>query len=325
MNRIETHNMMKGQRTRVRITSTVRQAIEEEVRRDPRAPAWQISGKVRQRLDRRNIKDLVPEERALQNIAKGVREKLALGSYDDDDLWSPRLSGQETPIEALADLLVVWKVSMAIDERFTIRKAKWASSLRFAVRASSVEPITWSEAEDLWEWSRLYAQCEYAEVDTLGLDAELAFQPWASPLHQWQYEQAVNSGVVPPSARDNPWNPSDFLTDIFYPDAEHLMKEVDQEIDFSAEWYPVAKYVLIYWLKEISGKIPRWHPVYLDELTGEDEKSWNAMEVQLAKEVVAKAKELERFVATESKHDPDGYVPWEPTETLKAVGLLEAG
>ena len=34
-------------------------------------------------------------------------------------------------------------------------------------------------------------------MNTEDLDAELAFQPWKTPLHKWEFEQAVQTNAVP--------------------------------------------------------------------------------------------------------------------------------
>ena len=314
-------------RTRTTITPAVRKAIEEEALKDPKAPAWRLVQVVRSRLDRMDIEDSLPVERSIQKIAKAVRDKPGPPA-SDVDIWSPRVSGRDTPAEALADLLMVWRISKAKDVRFTITKARWASNLRYAIRASSIGPITWSEAEELLYWSELYAGREYAGevtgkwINTSDLDAELAYQPWVSPLHRWQYEQAVKLGAAPPSGREDGWN----LSDGFYDVAGDLMKKVDDESGTTeAESYPEARAVVTFWLRAISSKIQRWNAAYWDDLWGEDGKSWWEMGKHLTEEVVAKARQLEQHIPAPSEPGDDGDVVWEPSETLKDVGLLEAG
>ena len=311
-------------RTRTEVTPIVRQAIEEEALNGPKSPAWILDRKVQRRLKKRKVEDPLPRERAIQTIAREARTE---SSYLEN-IWSPAQSGDETPPEALGDLLEVWKVCFFKGVRFTVRKARVVSRVRGAVRNSSDGAGAWSRSEELLEWSELYAGREYAAMktgqplDTLDLDAELAFQPWLSPLHRWQYEQAVGSGAVPPSGRKDGWDTSDF----FYDEAINLLKEVEKGSDIrEAEWYPEARAVVIFWLRAISSKIQRWNAAYWDDLLGEDMVSWREMARHLTEEVVAKARQLEPHAPAPSEPDTDGNMVWEPSETLKKVGLREAG
>ncbi len=299
----------------------MRQAIEEEALNDPRSPAWILKRKAQHHLEGKKIPDPLPRERAIQTIAREARTE---SSYLEN-IWSPAQSGDETPPEALDDLLGVWKVCIAKDVRFTVRKARMVSRVRGAVRNSSDGAGAWSRWEELLEWSELYAGREYAAmktgqpVNTLDLDAELAFQPWLSPLHRWQYEQAVRSGAVPPSGRNDGWDTSDF----FYDEAINLLKAADEGSDIlETVWYPEARAVVIFWLRAISSKIQRWNAAYWDDLSGEDKVSWGEMGRHLTNEVVAKARQLERHIPMPSEPDTNGYLVWEPSETLKDVGLL---
>ena len=308
-------------RTRTEVTPIVRQSIEEEALNGPRAPAWVLRRKVQRRLKKKIVPDQMPRERAIQAIARAARRE----SSHLEDCWSPAHSGDQNPPEALPDLLGVWKVSIAKDVRFTVRKARWVSKLRPAVRHSSHEAGVWSRWEELLEWSELYAGREYAAmktgqpVNTLDLDAELAFQPWISPLNRWLYEQAVRSGVVPPSGRKDGWDTSDF----FYDEAIKLLKEAEEGSDIrEADWYPEARAVIIFWLRAISSKIKRWNAASWDDLLGEDGKSWWEMGQRLTKEVVEKARQLERHIPAPSEPDTSGYLVWEPSETLKDVAIL---
>ena len=311
-------------RTRTTIKPEVRQVIEEEALKDRKAPAWRLLQVVQRRLDKMGIEENVPGERSVQKIAKKARDKTG-PTASDADIWSPGVSGRETPAEALADLLVVWNISKSKDIRFTIPKARWASNLRCAIRASYAGPITWPEAEDLLYWSELYAAREYAAVltgqpmNTLDLDAELAYQPWKSPLHRWRYEQAVKSNAVPLSGKHDGWDTSGF----FYEAASESMRGSDEGSDIrEADWYPEARDVVIFWLREISNKIQRWNAAYWDDLSGEDKVSWEEMGKHLTEKVVAKARQLEQHIPAPSEPDTGGYVVWEPTETLEKVGLL---
>ena len=87
-------------------------------------------------------------------------------------------------------------------------------------------------------------------------------------------------------------------------------------------WHPEARAIVIFWLREISNKIPRWNAAERDDLWGDDQKSWSEMGRHLTKEVVAKARQLDQHIPTPSEPDTDGSVVWEPSETLKEVGLL---
>ncbi|MCZ6580024.1 MAG: hypothetical protein O6840_00145 [Nitrospirae bacterium] len=310
-------------RSRTSVSPLVRQAIEEEALRDPSATSAELIREVRKRLDRRNIETTLPKERAVQKIAKKARESVVANS--PDELWSPLISGKETPSEAFADLLVLNMVSKMKDARFTVRRARWGSSLRSVFRNSCVGAIKWSEAEELLRWAELYAGREYAgevtgiPVNTLDLDAELAYRPWIAPLNRWLYEQAVRSGAVPPSGRNDGWDTSDF----FYDEAIKLLEEAEEGSDIrEADWYPEARAVVIFWLREISSKIPRWNAADWDDLSGDDKVSWEEMGQRLTKEVVAKARQLDQHIPTPSEPDTGGGVVWEPSETLEEVGLL---
>lgn len=308
-------------RTRTEVTPIVRQSIEEEALNAPRSPAWILDRKVQRRLKKKNVEDPLPRERAIQTIAREARRE----SNYLENIWSPAHGGDETPPEALSDLLAVWKVCIAKDVRFTVRKARVVSRLRGAVPNSSDGAGAWSRSEELLEWSELYAGREYAAMktgqplNTLDLDAELAFQPWLSLLHRWQYEQAVGSGAVPPSGRKDGWDTADF----FYDEAINLLKAADEGSDIlETVWYPEARAVVIFWLRTISSKIQRWNAAYWDDLSGEDKVSWGEMGRHLTNEVVAKARQLERHIPAPSEPDTNGYLVWEPSETLKEVGLL---
>lgn len=302
--------------TRIRVTDIVGQLIDEEAIRDPRATAKRILVKVRGRLDRVNNDDPLPDERSIQKRANTARKL----NPDAANLWGLNMSGKETPAEALPDLLQVWLVAKAADVPFTIRLAQWVSALRFAVRGSPLRPINWSEAEELLEWSHLYAQREYASertghpMITLDLDAELAYSPRISALHRWLYEQAIKFDLAPPSGRDSDWETDPFSPD--YWQVKSLMEQVDRECG-GQDWYPQAISVTRFWLGEIT-ESSHWQAVFEDMPTDQRRKSWDKMAMQLTKEVVAKAKELAQL---ENRDELDSYLSWEPTETLEAVGL----
>ena len=104
------------------------------------------------------------------------------------------------------------------------------------------------------------------------------------------------------------------------------MKEAEEGSAIrEANWYPEARAVLIFWLRDISKKITCWNAAYWDDLLSEDGKSWWEMGQRLTKEVVAKARQLEQHIPAPSESDTGEYVAWEPSETLKKVGLIEAG
>ena len=310
--------------TRIRVTDIVGQLIDEEAIRDPRATAKQILLKVRGRLNRVNNDDPLPDERSIQKRGNRAR---ALNP-DAANLWSLNMSGKQTPAEALPDLLQVWHVAKTADVPFTLRPAQWAAAIRFQVRGSSLGPIKWSDAEKLLEWSYWYAEREYTSekngdpINTADLDAELAFQPEVSSLHQWWYGQAIRLKVIPPSSAFAGWELSPFSP--IYEDARHFLSQVDQDCDIKG-WYPVGLSVTKFWLKEIAENSPRWQLVFSSRVNSADQKSWNEMGVQLAKEVMQKAKEVNQLGARESENKSDGDLSWEPRETLIAAGLSKVG
>lgn len=309
---------------RTYVDNLVRSYIVEEARADNHATAARLAAQVRRRLRRKGMDKPLPKERTIQSIAKSAR----LAEPSIDDPWSPSVYDSRIPSDATLDLLAVWKASLIKDQGFSIRMAIRAARIRFAFKpASPQDLLPWSDLERILYCSGLYADREKSAehdqkpINTADLDAELAFQPWRSSVHRWQYDQAVATKVIPPSGWHDGWD----TEDLFFEEARSLVGEVIGREEYW--WLPEAMGVISFWLKEFSGRLPQWRPVFWDMLESEDWKSWKTMGRGLAKEVISWAKELDQ---SESKRrsafdfrDEDPREPWEPKETIKEVALIE--
>ena len=310
--------------SRTSVDNLVRGYIAEEARADYHATAARLAAQVRRRLRRKGMDKPLPKERTIQSIARSAR--LALPSIDDP--WSPSVNDSRIPSDATSDLLAVWKASLIKDQRFSIRTAIWAARVRFAFKPTSPQDLLpWSDLERILYCSSLYADREKSAeqdqkpINTADLDAELAFQPWRSSVHRWQYDQAVATKVIPPSGWHDGWD----TEDLFFEEARSLVEEVIGREEYW--WLPEAMGVITFWLKEFSGRLPQWRPVFWDMLGSEGRKSWKTMGLRLAEEVISWAKELDQSEpnrrSTFDFRDEARREPWQPKETLKEVASIE--
>lgn len=203
---------------RTSVDDLVRGYIAEEARADNHATAAGLAAHVRRRLRRKGMDKPLPKERTIQSIAKSAR--LAVGSIDGP--WSPSVNDSRIPSDATLDLLAVWKASLIEDQGFSIRTAIWAARVRFAFKpASPQDPLPWPDLQRILYCSGLYADREKSAehdqnpINTADLDAELAFQPWRSSVHRWQYDQAVATKVIPPSGWHDGWDTEDLFFPVF--------------------------------------------------------------------------------------------------------------
>ena len=295
-------------RTRTEIDPLVRAFIEEEARADEKAKAKIIWGRVNRRLKQERLDFPLPKVRAIQVIAKNAR---AVPGPSLDDPWHLGLQLSQIQLEANGDLLAVWKLSNLLGLRFTIRQAIWVSKLRATLQGES--------PRHLLIWSRIYSRRESATVrgqlpDTRDLDAELAYRPWKSNLHQWEYDQAVLSGVIS-SPNTEPRNGilSVFLSHYILEDefirlAREFLKVGSDYQDDEKSWWPHAESAMIYWLREVSRLDETWSP-YLEpdfETVEPEERQdwqdewesardlWEDLGERLAEVIITKAKELDQ-------------------------------
>ena len=309
--------------SRASVDDLVRGYIAEEARADNHATAARLAAQVQRRLRRRGMDNPLPKERTIQSIAKSAR--LAVPSTNDP--WSPSVNDSRIPSDATLDLLAVWKASLIKDQGFSIRTAIWAARVRFAFKPAPPQPLEWSDVERILYCSGLYvdreksAEHDLKPINTADLDAELAFQPWRSSVHRWQYDQAVATKVIPPSGWHDGWD----TEDLFFEEARSLVEEVIGREEYW--WLPEAMSVITFWLKEFSGRLPQWRPVFWDMLESDGRKSWKTMGLGLAQEVISWAKELDQSEPNRRSafdfRDDDPREAWEPKETMQELALIK--
>lgn len=321
-------------RTRTQIAPEVRSQIVEEARAYPQATAKSIAALVKSQLREKNISKPVPKARAIQVIAKSAR---AEPGYTPNDPWNLGFISSDIPADATGDILAVWRLRLQQGRRLTIRQAKWVARLRSALPAAAPEALL--------VLSTLYERRERTvgrpqPLNTVDLDAELAFQVWKSPLHDWEYQQAVLTGAVPGhgpigsevmSLFDLQMYP--ILDEFFSCHARQFLREVGGDGVDQQPWWPQAESVMAFWLRVISTRVKKWELV--DDLTPEELgadvwKEWQAMGQRLAELVIAKARELAsggRAVEIMSEKEGGYYSrqSWRPAELLKEIGYYEEG
>ena len=131
----------------------------------------------------------VPERDTLLKMISSVRRPTSL-----EEPWSLGVSPPEIPHEATGDLLAVYKFCLAADWKFSIREARWVARLRSALPGGN--PALLLEYAVLYSRRERAAQKSRRPVDTSDLDTEIAFQPWASDLNAWEFDQALQLKAV---------------------------------------------------------------------------------------------------------------------------------
>ena len=306
---------MTTKRTRTRVDPLVRRFIEQESRANRTATAHGIRARVQRLLKRHGFDLPLPKDRTIQVIAKKVRE---VPGRTADDLWSLGVRDRQIRPEHNGDLLAAWKVSLIKGAPLTIRQARWVSRLRSVLRGGSTE--------DLLRWATVYegyersAELAGQHLDTIDLDAELAFKVWKSPNHQWEYDQAVLSGEVPASRRESEeaW----MLEDFFFAEARDFLLQVAGAQTKEPSWWSYAEAVVCFWLRAISAKVGRWDMldrISLEELGEQDREEWNSMGLRLAELVKAKAQESGMALSVEHPSTSD-IANWKPAEVLQEIG-----
>ncbi|MDO8635517.1 MAG: hypothetical protein Q7R34_04615, partial [Dehalococcoidia bacterium] len=157
------------------------------------------------------------------------------------------------------------------------------------------------------------------------LDAELAFQRSKSQMHEWEYSQAVRTGVVPlsenrvkpryinevPKALERAFLPSGLnlppglSPGFFQGEAKRFLREVGGTEADKQTWWPHVAGIVTYWLRWISSNVEKWNLIdqYLrkdgDKLVDIDIDTddiwvqWEYMGLRLATLVINRALDIE--------------------------------
>ncbi|MDP6494195.1 MAG: hypothetical protein QGI09_01975 [Dehalococcoidia bacterium] len=311
---------MTTRRTRTRIEPPVRQYIEQEARADRSATAGEIRARIQRRLRRNKLDLLLPKDRTIQVIAKRAR---GFTGPTPDDPWSLGVRDPEIRAEYTGGLLAMWRVSLIKGVPLTIRQARWASWLRPALPAASIEDLLrWASVYERYERS---AEIEGQHLDTTNLDAELAFKSWKSPLNRWAYQQAVLTDQISESPRERyeAWQMEDF----FLAEAQDFLEQAAGDHTVRPGWWEHAEAVVCFWLRRIRATTDRWamlDQISPEELSKEVQREWQEMGVHLARLVIEKARALEEADAPNAGASislvPAGQPNWMPTEVLKEIG-----
>ena len=298
-------------RRRTTIALPVKTLLEEEARDDRKASATEIATRVRRKLRLRELDFPLPGARAVQVIAKNARQPAVL---TPEDQWNLGVSESSISPDAIADLLEVWKVSIRMGRRFTIRQAKWAAMLRSALKGPTGRLIS---PEDLHFWSLVYASREMEakqqdlNLNTGDLDAELAFRYWESGVQEWEYDQAVATGMVPSSGKSlvlrYPALGQYMETYYMRKGQDFLEDEGGKDLD-QRPWRQSAESVMAFWLQKLSEDSEQWSNLHLVDL--DDDPSWLKMAAELAHSVIVEANRL----------DTGGqYRSWRPDQVIALV------
>jgi hypothetical protein len=270
--------------------------------------------------------DSVPSVRTVERVLKREWEPLseeAKGQYRSsiqkadelDQPWSIAASIKNgLPDSALGDLLAVWKLTILLKQTdpypvwtFTIRQARWVARLRAALPDAGTSLLFRSAT--LYSRRERTAESQGGQLDTSDLDAELAFQHWKSPLHEWEYDQAVLSGAVPASRYSEAQEKGVVAKALrTFPEplgyfASHgrgFLRAVGGVEIWQRPWWPQAESVMAHWLRNITTKVKRWQGINWGSgggLPGDKErKEWKAMGRRLATLVIEQAEALQRYI-----------------------------
>lgn len=100
----------------------------------------------------------LPKIRKVQNMIKDAKKHYEALSPDEKILQKPwsmaSLVQHELPPESIPSILEVWRYSLALDQKFTIRQAKWVSRLHASTKDTTL----------LWINSGLYSDEEYLSL-----------------------------------------------------------------------------------------------------------------------------------------------------------------
>ncbi len=294
-------------RKRTTVDPRVRDYIEQEARFDREATYRVLAATVKNRMRKEGIAPLpaLPKPRAIQVIAQKARKNPA---PSPDDPWSLGVTS-DFPPDATGDLLAAWKESLKAQHRFTIRNAKWIVRLRTALPGGHPSvllkwAVMYSGRETYWEREQ-----KGKPLETQDMDAELAFQWWKSPLHEWEYDTAVVTGHVvnrEPRMTHESYRGSRIGKAYTYPfgfpsvpqgEARDLLLEVGPVGIERKPWWEQAVTILGFWLHDIRAKVKKWEWVgYIgdDEFGVAARAEWDNLTRRLAEAVIRRATELER-------------------------------